>query len=147
MACSANLPARISRSKPASPSTSANWIGSRFATDGSSGKSVFPIEPVASFSRATAELLARGWGLRYPLLFPNDITYTIGKSDYRKDWFFQHVPHAEADATAIAAASRGFRPPGITGRATPYTIQFVMESEPKGKATLCCLRRHGYRID
>ncbi|HVZ23533.1 MAG TPA: hypothetical protein VG871_20815, partial [Vicinamibacterales bacterium] len=25
-----------------------------------------------------------GWGLRYALLFPNDITYTIGKSDYRK---------------------------------------------------------------
>ena len=38
-----------------------------------------------------------GWGLRYPLLFPNDITYTIGKSDYRKDWFFEQVPHAESD--------------------------------------------------
>ena len=35
-----------------------------------------------------------GWNLRYALLFPNDITYTIGKSDYRKDWFFEEVPHA-----------------------------------------------------
>ena len=39
-----------------------------------------------------------GWGLRYPLLFPNDITYTVGKSDYRRDWFFQHTPHGESTA-------------------------------------------------
>jgi rhamnogalacturonan endolyase len=36
-----------------------------------------------------------GWGLRYPLLFPNDITDTIGQSDYHKDWFFQQTPHSE----------------------------------------------------
>jgi rhamnogalacturonan endolyase len=35
-----------------------------------------------------------GWNLRYALLFPNDIIYTIGKSDYRRDWFFEEVPHA-----------------------------------------------------
>jgi rhamnogalacturonan endolyase len=35
-----------------------------------------------------------GWNLRYALLFPNDITYTIGKSDYHRDWFFEEVPHA-----------------------------------------------------
>ena len=35
-----------------------------------------------------------GWNLRYALLFPNDITFTIGKSDYHKDWFFEEVPHA-----------------------------------------------------
>jgi rhamnogalacturonan endolyase len=35
-----------------------------------------------------------GWNLRYALLFPNDITYTVGKSDYHKDWFFEEVPHA-----------------------------------------------------
>jgi rhamnogalacturonan endolyase len=35
-----------------------------------------------------------GWPLRYALLFPNDLTYTIGKSDYHKDWFFEEVPHA-----------------------------------------------------
>jgi hypothetical protein len=45
-----------------------------------------------------------GWGLRYPLLFPNDITYTIGKSDYRKDWFFQQTPHGESTAWLNPAA-------------------------------------------
>jgi len=39
-----------------------------------------------------------GWGLRYSGLFPNDITYTIGKSDYHKDWFFQEVPHSTTAA-------------------------------------------------
>ncbi len=77
-----------------------------------------------------------GIGATYGTLFPDDITYVIGKSDFRKDWFFQHVPHANADAAAVAAAGRGFRPAGIAGRATPYTIQFVMDSQPKGKATL-----------
>ena len=35
-----------------------------------------------------------GWGMRYALLFPNDIVYTVGKSDWHKDWFFEEVPHA-----------------------------------------------------
>ena len=35
-----------------------------------------------------------GWCMRYALLFPNDITYTVGKSDWHKDWFFEEVPHA-----------------------------------------------------
>ncbi len=45
-----------------------------------------------------------GWGLRYPLLFPDDITYTIGKSDYRRDWFFQHTPRGESRAWLNPAA-------------------------------------------
>ena len=45
-----------------------------------------------------------GWGLRYGGLFPNDITYTIGKSDYRKDWFFEEVPHSTTDAWKNPAA-------------------------------------------
>ncbi len=45
-----------------------------------------------------------GWGLRYPLLFPNDIVYTIGKSDYRKDWFFQQTPRGESTAWLNPAA-------------------------------------------
>ncbi len=36
-----------------------------------------------------------GWYLRYGEMFPNDITYTIGKSDYHKDWFLEQVPHAK----------------------------------------------------
>ena len=35
-----------------------------------------------------------GWNLRYPLLFPRDVDYTVGKSDWRKDWFFMQVPRA-----------------------------------------------------
>ncbi|WP_263377418.1 polysaccharide lyase family protein [Granulicella paludicola] len=35
-----------------------------------------------------------GWNLRYALLFPRDLTYTVGKSDPKKDWFFEEVPHA-----------------------------------------------------
>jgi rhamnogalacturonan endolyase len=35
-----------------------------------------------------------GWNMRYALLFPNDLTYTVGKSDWHKDWFFEEVPHA-----------------------------------------------------
>ncbi len=35
-----------------------------------------------------------GWNLRYALLFPNDLTYTVGKDDWHKNWFFEEVPHA-----------------------------------------------------
>ncbi len=35
-----------------------------------------------------------GWNLRYALLFPNGLTYTVGKSDPKKDWFFEEVPTA-----------------------------------------------------
>jgi rhamnogalacturonan endolyase len=35
-----------------------------------------------------------GWDLRYALLYPNGLTYTVGKSDPKKDWFFEEVPTA-----------------------------------------------------
>ena len=41
----------------------------------------------------------------YATLFPNDITYTVGKSDYRKDWFFQHVPRGPGQATTRSVPS------------------------------------------
>jgi rhamnogalacturonan endolyase len=67
-----------------------------------------------------------GWYLEYPKLFPDDVHYVVGKSDYRKDWFFEQVPHAEqADPTG-----RG------NGRATSWTIGFDMKNAPQGKATL-----------
>jgi rhamnogalacturonan endolyase len=49
-----------------------------------------------------------GWPVRYPLLFSNDIIYTIGKSDYRKDWFFEEVPHGESTAWLNPDARRGY---------------------------------------
>ncbi len=93
-----------------------------------------------------------GWCVRYPLLFPNDITYTIGKSDYRKDWFFEEVPHGESTAWLnpaakdpanqpfgwVAAGTPGqdmWRTIG-RGRATTWTIKFNMPRAPMGQATL-----------
>ncbi len=45
-----------------------------------------------------------GWCVRYGDLFPNDITYTIGKSDYHRDWFFEQVPHELSEAWKNPAA-------------------------------------------
>jgi rhamnogalacturonan endolyase len=45
-----------------------------------------------------------GWNLRYALLFPHDLTYTVGKSDPKKDWFFEEVPHASSLAFVNPAA-------------------------------------------
>jgi rhamnogalacturonan endolyase len=101
-----------------------------------------------------------GWGLRYPLLFPNDITYTIGKSDYHKDWFFQQTPHSETTAWMNPGAKDPINqrfgwikteslqqyphtdeagPWGKEygmGRATTWTIKFHMDHAPKGQAFL-----------
>jgi rhamnogalacturonan endolyase len=100
-----------------------------------------------------------GWPLRYALLFPNDITYTIGKSDYHKDWFFEQVPHAEnlsfVNPAAKDPANQRFGwvkaesqseypqtdqtgPWRIygRGRATTWTIKFNMDKASQGRATL-----------
>ena len=68
------------------------------------------------------------WGmyLKYANFFPNDVNYTIGKSDFRKDWYFEQVPHAVQDN----AAGTGM------GRATTWTIHFNLPAAPHGKATL-----------
>ena len=70
------------------------------------------------------------WGLylKYSTLFPNDVDYTVGKSDFRKDWFIYQVPHAiNDDGTARSQ-----------GRATPWTVHFTMPAgqPPRGRATL-----------
>ena len=70
--------------------------------------------------------------LRYATLFPHDVTYTIGRSDFRKDWFFQQVPHNE-DPAAKAVPYAGVRTPG---RATPFSILFDLPAAPRGHATL-----------
>ena len=62
------------------------------------------------------------WGLyqEYSKLFPNDVNYTVGKSDPHKDWFIYEVPHAVSDD----GTARG------RGRATTWTIHFnVAKSE------------------
>ncbi len=67
-----------------------------------------------------------GWYLEYPKLFPNDVTFTIGKSDYHKDWFFEQVPHATSnDETGRAP-----------GRATTWTVIFTMKQPLAGQVRL-----------
>ena len=93
-----------------------------------------------------------GWGLRYSGLFPNDITYTIGKSDYHKDWFFQEVPHSTTTAWLNPAAKDPYNqrfgwvniPPSNAdpwpqwgqGRATTWTVKFTMPKASQGTAVL-----------
>jgi rhamnogalacturonan endolyase len=70
--------------------------------------------------------------LKYATLFPDDVNYTIGKSDYSQDWYYQHIPHS-IDPEAKPLPYRG-----VSGkaRATPYTISFDLPSAPAGKAIL-----------
>jgi len=93
-----------------------------------------------------------GWGLRYAGLFPNDITYTIGKSDYHKDWFFQEVPHSTSTAWLNPAAKDPYNqrfgwvaippdnkdpwPQWGQGRATTWTVKFNMAKAEKGTVVL-----------
>jgi len=93
-----------------------------------------------------------GWCVRYGDLFPNDITYTVGKSDYHKDWFFEQVPHALSDAWKnpeakdplnqrfgwVKAGTAGqdmWRAIG-RGRATTWTIKFNLDKASRGQAAL-----------
>ena len=93
-----------------------------------------------------------GWPLRYGDLFPHDITYTIGKSDYRKDWFFEEVPHSDTDAWKNPKAKNPLNqrfgwvnlPNGQQdmwrewghGRATTWTVKFQMPRTAKGDGIL-----------
>jgi rhamnogalacturonan endolyase len=93
-----------------------------------------------------------GWGLRYAGLFPNDITYTIGKSDYHKDWFIQEVPHSTTTAWLNPDAKDPYNqrfgwvaiPPNTAdpwpqwgqGRATTWTVKFNMAKASHGTAVL-----------
>jgi rhamnogalacturonan endolyase len=73
-----------------------------------------------------------GMFLEYARLFPSDVNFVVGKSDYRKEWFFEQVPHNE-DPNAKPA---GYNMGAAQGRATPWTISFEMTQAPHGKAHL-----------
>ena len=73
-----------------------------------------------------------GIPLEYAKLFPNDVNFVVGKSDYRKDWFFQQVPHNEDPN----APTGGFNGIPTIGRATPFAVTFDVASAPRGRATL-----------
>jgi len=63
------------------------------------------------------------WGeyAEYAKLFPNDVNFTIGKSDFRKDWFIYQVPH---DETVPDPLGKG------QGRATPWRVNFTLAKAP-----------------
>jgi rhamnogalacturonan endolyase len=73
-----------------------------------------------------------GMPLLYPKLFPDDVNYVVGKADFRKDWYYEHVPHSE-DPNAKPGLYGGG---GGNGRATPYSIGFDLGRAPLGQATL-----------
>ena len=66
--------------------------------------------------------------IEYAKYFPNDVSFTIGKSDPAKDWYIYQVPHD----TLFREDGKDF------GRATPWTIHFTMPAtiSASGKATL-----------
>jgi rhamnogalacturonan endolyase len=68
-----------------------------------------------------------GWYLEYPKLFPNDVNYVIGRSDFRRDWFFEHVPHNENPANTTGDGE---------GRATTWSVAYTLPAAPRGRATL-----------
>ncbi|HTV40774.1 MAG TPA: polysaccharide lyase family protein, partial [Candidatus Sulfotelmatobacter sp.] len=68
-----------------------------------------------------------GWYVQYPRFFPDDVTYTIGRSDFRKDWFFEQVPHDEDPSDTNAFEY---------GRATTWSVIFPLSRAPSGKAIL-----------
>lgn len=70
--------------------------------------------------------------LEYAKLFPNDVNFVVGKSDFRKDWFFQQVPHND-DPNAQPGGFFGITTPG---RATPFAVTFDLAKAPRGRATL-----------
>ncbi len=68
-----------------------------------------------------------GWYVQYAKLFPNDVNFVVGQSDYRRDWFFEQVPHSENPTNTTGAGS---------GRATTWTVNFTLPATVHGKATL-----------
>jgi rhamnogalacturonan endolyase len=63
------------------------------------------------------------WGeyIEYAKLFPNDVDFTISKSDFRKDWFIYQVPH---DLDPNDTTGRG------QGRETPWKVNFDLAEAP-----------------
>ena len=68
-----------------------------------------------------------GWYLQYPKLFPYDVKYVVGKSDFHKDWFFEQVPYND-DTNNVSG--RG------NGSGTTWTVAFNLPDAPHGQATL-----------
>jgi hypothetical protein len=66
-------------------------------------------------------------------MFPQGLTYRVGQSDTRKDWFFAQTPTPPAGVTPTVVGFSGI--PG-RGEETPWNIVFDMPAAAKGAATL-----------
>jgi len=74
-----------------------------------------------------------GMQAMYAELFPDDVYYVVGESDFTKDIYYQHVPHLDEEASAAAAeqaAQKGqrffFGPPQVG--TLDYRIRFRRDS-------------------
>jgi rhamnogalacturonan endolyase len=74
-----------------------------------------------------------GSQLKYREMYPQGLTYRVGKSDTRKDWFFAQTPTPPAGVTPTVVGFSGI--PG-RGEATPWNIVFDMPAPARGAATL-----------
>ncbi len=68
-----------------------------------------------------------GWYLQYPKLFPRDVNFVIGESDFRKDWFFEQLPY-NSDTNNTTGTGRG--------DGTTWAVIFKLTNAPQGKAIL-----------
>jgi rhamnogalacturonan endolyase len=68
------------------------------------------------------------WGmyLLYAKLFPGDVQYWVGKSNYRKDWYYEQVPNAAHNGNGSS----------MNGGDTIWTIHFESEGNLHGSAIL-----------
>ena len=130
-ACSASMRKPTSRRARQAARPGKSGHGRRCGTENSSGRSASRTATARNSSRATITL-DDGMFLLYAKLFPNDVNYVIGKSDFRKDWFFEHVPHNENPDAKPAGYNMG----PAQGRATPWSITFDLAQAPRGQAHL-----------
>jgi rhamnogalacturonan endolyase len=90
-----------------------------------------------------------GMQAMYAELFPDDVHYVIGKSDFTKDIYYQHVPHLDEIASAAAAeraeqsGRRFFFGPPQVGRATPWMIEFDLPEMPAAERAILRLAISG----
>jgi rhamnogalacturonan endolyase len=85
----------------------------------------------------------------YAELFPDDIHYVVGRSDFTKDIYYQHVPHLDEAASAAAAEQaaqsgrRFFSGPPQVGTASPWTIEFDLPEVPAAERAILRLAISG----
>jgi len=68
-----------------------------------------------------------GWYLTYPKIFPRDVNYVVGESDFHRDWFFEEVPY-NTNKYNLNGNGRG--------DGTTWAVIFNLTNAPRGKATL-----------